>query len=64
MEYTVRDKGALIGKHIVYIRTEMEATEDTPATRERLPNKYHNNSELTADVKAGSNIVDFELFSK
>lgn len=64
MEYTVRDKGALIGKHTVYIRTEMEATPDTPATRERLPNKYHNKSELTAEVKAGSNVINFELFTK
>lgn len=63
LTYTTNTQGALIGKHIVHIRTEMEGTDGKPAIREYLPARYHENSELSAEVKAGHNEIDFKLTS-
>jgi len=38
-----------------------ETGEDLEVTEEGLPEKYNARSELTADVKSGSNTIDFNL---
>ena len=68
--FTADSKGAVVGKHTVTITTasEEEYNEDTdettPAREEILPARYHENTELTADVKSGGNTIDFPLESK
>jgi hypothetical protein len=61
--YTSKIEGALVGKHIVHIRTEMDAWDERPAVKEFLPDRYHEKSELNADVQPGANQVDFALTS-
>ena len=67
LAYTGESRGAKIGKHRVQIRTgryvEKENGE-TEMTEESLPAKYHDKSELTADVVAGENTVNFDLTSQ
>lgn len=53
-------QGADLGRHRVRITT---ATEDNGG-RERLPMRYHAQSELTATVEPGANRHDFALTSK
>lgn len=59
--------GAIVGHHTVRITTEavLENSPDAPPVflKERLPQRYHSKSILTADVLAGQNIVDFPLTS-
>ena len=38
-----------------------EFGEELDARREGLPDKYHTNSTLTADLKPGQNVLDFDL---
>ena len=38
-----------------------EFGEELDVRREGLPDKYHANSTLTADIKAGENVIDFHL---
>lgn len=59
LRYTADTDGAIVGRHTVKIRTAIDGRDD-PAS-ERLPPRYHSPSELTADVEAGSNEIDFEL---
>jgi len=58
--FYLRDiKGAIPSGHTVRITT---ATEDAP--QERLPDRYHRNTVLTAEVKAGeTNEIPFALES-
>lgn len=57
--------GAMLGTHKVIIRTEIPGEDGKPPiAKEKLPKKYHDKTELTADVKAGSNTHDFPLTSK
>ena len=66
--YTPEHDGAEIGKHQVRISTASESTD--PATGEmktepeKVPAKYNVKSELTAEVEAGSNEINFDLTSK
>lgn len=54
--------GALLGSHKVIIRTEIPGEDgQPPIAKEKLPKKYHEQSELTAEVKPGSNTFNFEL---
>jgi hypothetical protein len=54
--------GALLGAHKVIIRTEIPGEDgQPPIAKEKLPKKYHEQTELTAEVKPGSNTFDFEL---
>lgn len=70
LRYSASVNGAMLGKHKVAIRSEREPVlgeGDTPsveARKELLPAKYHEQSELTADVVAGSNTIDFQLTSE
>jgi len=38
-----------------------EFGEELDVRREGLPDKYHTNSNLTADIKPGVNVIDFNL---
>ena len=68
LQYTVRVKGAEVGKHLVRISTAREDYDEKTGklTRvpERLPARYHAKSDLNRDVKEGYNELNFELVSK
>jgi hypothetical protein len=57
--------GALLGSHKVIIRTEIPGEDgQPPIAKEKLPKKYHDQTELAAEVKPGSNRFDFTLTSQ
>jgi hypothetical protein len=57
--------GAILGAHTVIIRTEIPGEDgQPPIAKEKLPKRYHDQTELTADVKPGSNTFDFPLTSQ
>jgi hypothetical protein len=63
--YTRDAKGAEVGEHVVSITTAKPGdpdgdppTEDVP---EKLPAKYHAQSELKREVMPGRNVIDFDL---
>ena len=57
--------GALLGAHKVIIRTEIPGEDgQPPIAKEKLHKKYHDQTELTAEVKRGSNTFNFELKSQ
>jgi len=64
------EKGALVGSHKVRITTlinPVTSEGDGPTVegrKEMLPAKYHDESELTAEVAGGSNTIDFDLTTK
>jgi hypothetical protein len=57
--------GAQIGENRVLISTysagNPEGDPPRPAVPEKVPAKYNTNTELKADVKSGSNTIDFSL---
>jgi hypothetical protein len=56
--------GAKLGSHSVIIRTEIPGEDgQPPIAKEKLPKKYHEATELTAEVKPGTNTFDFALQS-
>ncbi|WDI44502.1 carboxypeptidase regulatory-like domain-containing protein [Bremerella sp. P1] len=59
-------KGAVVGANKVLITTAQPGDDAVPgsAKPETLPKKYNDKSELTADVKEGSNEFNFDLQSK
>jgi len=72
-EYTLRYRGqpwgAIAGRHRVRITTEglFKDSPDAPTptvVKEKLPKKYHSATVLTAEVKPGDNIIDFDLTTK
>jgi len=70
LNFTGAREGATIGKHTVRIvsaRGSSGGEGNGPyieARPELLPEKYHVNSQLTADVQSGNNTIDFDLQSK
>jgi hypothetical protein len=57
--------GAILGPHKVIIRTEIPGEDgQPPIAKEKLPTKYHDLTELTAEVKPGTNTFDFPLTSQ
>ena len=65
LAYSRDHEGAEVGKHTVRISTGQPADEDedgnpTPAVPEKVPVEYNQQSTLTADVKPGSNEIDFK----
>ncbi len=57
--------GAMLGTHTVIIRTEIPGEDgQPPIAKEKLPKKYHDRTELTAEVKPGSNTHNFPLTSQ
>jgi hypothetical protein len=69
LKYNLDTNGALVGQHKVIITTEHSAIsnevtgEKKPAVQEKLPAKYNQETELKAEVKKGSNTLDFNLES-
>jgi hypothetical protein len=61
LAWTAEQSGALTGEHTVRITSFRESRPDEP---ERLPPRYHRQSELTREVKRGSQRLDFDLTSK
>ncbi len=67
LAYTVKQRGAQPGEHRVSITTGIapsSAEADMPASEGRpevLPPRYHDNTELRAEVKRGRNTIDFDL---
>lgn len=61
--------GPMVGSHRVEIRwakptgkkSRNEFGEEIAVRQEGLPEKYHKNSTLTADIKSGNNVIDFAL---
>jgi hypothetical protein len=68
LSYVMRTKGAKVGKHRVFIGWPPDDDDDgaarKTADRPKIPARYNRQSELTADVKSGSNTYDFKLESK
>jgi hypothetical protein len=69
--YINTTKGAKVGPHKVFIRPAETSPDEVPgdgskpaAPRPVVPAKYNKRSELTAEVKAGGNTIDFALESK
>lgn len=68
--FTGSQEGAVIGKHTVRILSARGASGgegDEPKVESRpelLPARYNVDSELTVEVKSGSNQCDFDLTSK
>ncbi len=70
LDYTMETKGAILGTHVVRIKSARSASGgegDGPkveARKEILPGKYHTSSTLTAEVTKGNNVIDFALGTK
>jgi hypothetical protein len=64
LTYSRNQSGAKVGTHRVQITTYEAGDEETPAVEEKIPEKYNTNTELTKEVKAGDNEIDFDLASK
>lgn len=71
LSYINTTKGAKVGPHKVFIRPAETSPDEVSgdglkpaAPRPAVPAKYNKKSELTAEVKAGSNTIDFALESK
>ncbi|MFO0980085.1 MAG: hypothetical protein U0996_27050 [Planctomycetaceae bacterium] len=66
--FSADKSGAMIGRHRVEIEMlEPEYDQEGKLVGEKpavLPAKYRNGSELSADVKSGSNAIPFQLSSK
>src|SRR5436190_8990370 len=63
--YSRGHKGATTGENIVRITTlgETGGEDNSQVRRESVPTKYNTSSELKADIKRGSNVVNFDLKS-
>lgn len=57
-------KGAVIGNHKVMVTTPNESAGPDPSYKDPIPAKYNEATEITKEVKAGSNQIDIELASK
>ncbi|QDS86924.1 hypothetical protein EC9_10990 [Rosistilla ulvae] len=60
LNYIGDSMGAKVGHHKVQIST-LDIGEPNRPKKEMLPSKYNTQTELTADVKAGENKLDFAL---
>ena len=67
LKFTMKEKGALVGEHIVRINVDAEADPDEGETVEVspvvIPARYNNESELKKTVEKGPNTIDFPLES-
>lgn len=64
LNYNETTQGALIGTHKVTVSTPQEAPDPSGRFKDPIPAKYNTKSELTKEVKAGSNVINLELTSK
>jgi hypothetical protein len=67
--FNAKRQGAMLGKHIVEIEPASVETDENgkplpTAKIVAIPKKYAKAGSLVAEVKAGSNTVDFQLVSK
>ena len=64
--YLPKILGAKVGKHKVTIKTfwNDEASPEAQFTKEQIPAKYNSETSLSADVKPGKNVFDFDLTTK
>jgi len=63
--YVSGTRGAKVGSHKVVIQYGETPADEPPATkRPKIPAKYNTRSELRAEVKPGSNTIDFAIESK
>lgn len=62
--YTFDKSGAMVGEHVVTIRTAdvyYECEDGAAEGEERIPARYNSQTQLTRTVEPGSNRFDFEL---
>ncbi|MCC9605111.1 carboxypeptidase regulatory-like domain-containing protein [Blastopirellula sp. JC732] len=64
LRFTRDRQGAIVGTHTVRIRTFRDEDDAGRRRAERLPDKYNTHSELTGEVIAGENRIDFSLTSQ
>lgn len=64
MQFSDTENGAWIGHNKVVIRTGDVLPDNSGSIPELVPAAYNRNSSLTAEVKSGSNTIDFPLDSK
>lgn len=65
MAYLPKIFGAKVGKHKVAIKTHYNDETDPEAQMgiEKIPKRYNGDTELTAEVKPGDNVINFDLKS-
>lgn len=69
LQYTNSQRGAEPGSHTVRITSQIDHISgegdlaSVEGRKELLPPRYHDKTELTAEVKRGRNTIDFELSS-
>ncbi len=64
--YSVDRPGVMRGKHTVRITTYYSYSDERGVEHhvpEKLPEKYHSQTELVREVEPGSNVINFELSS-
>ena len=61
--YSRGNKGAKVGGHSVTINSFRDSGEGGQSQKETIPTRYNLNTELKADIKRGSNVVNFDLKS-
>ena len=61
LKYSASKTGAEVGTHLVKITTARRVDDGARKLKEKLPAKYNRNSDLLREVKAGENVIDFEL---
>jgi hypothetical protein len=63
LRFSASMKGAVAGEHKVEIRTAPTEIDSESKEKivERLPEKYHNATELKITLKSGNQVVDFDL---
>lgn len=65
LSYSINKEGAIPGKHKVQISTSRSGDDDAdgstiPSVPEKLPEQYNRRTTLTAEVKPGTNTIDFK----
>jgi hypothetical protein len=63
LSFAGKEQGAAIGKHSVSISTPLDHP-PAPSYKDPIPARYNISTELTADVKAGQQEMNFDLKSK
>ena len=64
LSYTEDSQGAALGKHTVRITMANDDEDQKKPGAGTIPARYNSKSELSADVKSGSNEFNFDLESK
>jgi hypothetical protein len=59
--YTTDRNGAVLGKHRVRISTYLRSNDEGKSVPESVPSRYNVESDLTREVIAGKNEINFEL---